>query len=667
MSEVGAKEKDKRDKDEQEGIEHIHIAVFFDGTSNNMVQQALFMDSFINTLKPSAPNANQNDSSEIRKLRKDINPFGLITETDTSKNILVNSLKNTPNLLNKPDTYGLMADSVPPLMNKVVSMVDATEELEKRNATINISAETLADLTKGEGRGYSNVAILYSLFEKEQDDSSLIYHIYIEGSGATHITDMLSKNINGLGFGLGLTGVTALVSKAIRRITNDVLSSRGIDNNTKFHFYVFGFSRGSTCARLFTHLITRDQNAKPLPREAEFGDFLHGNSFRNGRVQFLEDYKANTTVEFLGIYDTVASIGFLKQKDGWSDSMRAAYSWAENYKNNWHFMNVDDYGLYICQDKTKLKNVCHICALDEFRENFALTNIGSKVPSNSIEILIPGCHSDVGGGYGEGNSEQEIILHKQTTKNGKTVNTSISLLPSFQKPASALMYDPNHKPSNMSEAMGRQAMSIDALTKLGWIDPNWDKKNGRKQIDIQGTLKPCTITAVDNDGILLKYVKFKRNVKRGYSDIPLAMMRKCCVESCGNAIFKEIPNCYHFEKIPNAEDLISEGGKMMACVVAPAGQRIWHYPGESSVSEEYKNLRLKYIHFTSVGSLMHVNNPFRKGAKLIEKDAANFGNKPNFDLNGLLCRITYNGLRRDLKPSDYAIGVQYLYELPVKG
>ena len=139
MSEVGAKEKDKRDKDEQEGIEHIHIAVFFDGTSNNMVQQALFMDSFINTLKPSAPNANQNDSSEIRKLRKDINPFGLITETDTSKNILVNSLKNTPNLLNKPDTYGLMADSVPPLMNKVVSMVDATEELEKRNATINIS------------------------------------------------------------------------------------------------------------------------------------------------------------------------------------------------------------------------------------------------------------------------------------------------------------------------------------------------------------------------------------------------------------------------------------------------------------------------------------------------------------------------------------------------
>ena len=105
----------------------------------------------------------------------------------------------------------------------------------------------------------------------------------------------------------------------------------------------------------------------------------------------------------------------------------------------------------------------------------------------------------------------------------------------------------------------------------------------------------------------------------------------------------------------------------MARVVAPAGQRILHYPGESSVSEEYKNLRLKYIHFTSVGSLMHVNNPFRKGAKLIEKDAANFGNKPNFDLNGLLCRITYNGLRRDLKPSDYAIGVQYLYELPVKG
>ena len=46
-----------------------------------------------------------------------------------------------------------------------------------------------------------------------------MYHnIYVEGAGAYDVANGSTSNINGLGFGLGKTGVTALVSKAIKEI-----------------------------------------------------------------------------------------------------------------------------------------------------------------------------------------------------------------------------------------------------------------------------------------------------------------------------------------------------------------------------------------------------------------------------------------------------------------
>lgn len=645
MKVVDAKEQDKKGKDDQEIIEHVHIAVFFDGTGNNMVQKLYFNGSLFATQKKDSIEINSADAERIKKLNE-------------NKRIL-----HAEKLLIQHANDSIIVNPVLDNLDSVVDKnIDNTNSaLKDVNANINVTAQDLDKATKEnkDGDGYSNIAILYSLFEKKQEESSVVIHFYIEGSGTTDISNKVKLNPNGLGFGLGLTGVTALVSKAVQRVTNEISSRRGITDSTKFHFYIFGFSRGAACARLFSHLLTRGPNEK-INREAEFGEFLGSASFKNNRVQILEDYKKNVTIEFLGIYDTVVSIGFLRQKDGWHDPLTAAYSEAKNYIDNWHFLNVNDYGMNISTDKSKLKNVCHIGALDEFRENFAFTNIGAIVPNNAVEILIPGCHSDVGGGYGEGAAEQEIILHKKTTKNNVEVNTSVSLLNPHEY-IESVMYDPKNPPKDLMAVLGRQPMSKEAFMELGWLDRYWNDKILKRVVTIKGIKKPCTITIAENDNVMFKHLKFKRNVKRGYSDIPLAMMTKCCVNLCNNPIFKPIPIEYDYKRLGEEMGLL--GDNMVSRVTAPNGKRIWLYPGGGTKSLLYKELRLKYLHFTSVGSLVHVNNPFRSGSKMIEGAGANIGNKPNFNLNGMLCRITYNGSKQTLGVNDYRKGVKYLYEL----
>ncbi len=630
---------------EQEAIEHVHIAIFFDGTGNNMVQKLYFDGSVLATQKKDSLDINAADAERIKMLNKN----KLILHTEK---LLIQHANDS--VVPNP-----VIDGLDEVFDKHIESTNSA--LKEVNANINVTAQDLDKATNEnkDGDGYSNIAILYSLFEKKQEESSIVIHFYIEGSGATDISNRVKLNPHGLGFGLGLTGVTALVSKAVQRVTHDISSRSGITNSTKFHFYLFGFSRGAACARLFSHLLTRGPKEK-INRESEFGEFLKGKSFENGRVQLLEEYKKNVTVEFLGIYDTVVSIGFLRQKDGWHDPLRAIYSDAKNYIANWHFLNVNDYGMNISTDRSKLKNACHIGALDEFRENFAFTNIGAKVPGNALEILIPGCHSDVGGGYGEGAPEQEVILHKKTTKNNIEVNTSVSMLNPHEY-IESIMYDPKTPPKDLMAILGRQPMCKEAFMELGWLDPYWNDKSLKRYVTIKGETKPCTITIAENDNIMFKHLKFKRNVKRGYSDIPLAMMTQCCVNLCNNPIFKPIPIEYDYKRLGSEMEVL--GDSMVSKVTVPNGKRIWLYPGGDTRSLSYKELRLKYLHFTSVGSITHVNNPFRSGSKVFEGTGANLGNKPNFNLNGMLCRITYNGSKQALGVNDYRKGVQYLYEL----
>lgn len=123
---------------------------------------------------------------------------------------------------------------------------------------------------------------------------------------------------------------------------------------------VFGFSRGAAEARAFVNWLFE------LCEKQDGGYLFAGIPLR---------------VQFLGIFDTVASVGtaglykFIEGRAGWAD----------------HNMQVHP-GVEQC---------VHMVAGHEVRACFPLDSvrIDGKYPPNVIEYVYPGSHSDVGGGY----------------------------------------------------------------------------------------------------------------------------------------------------------------------------------------------------------------------------------------------------------------------------
>jgi len=492
------------------------------------------------------------------------------------------------------------------------------------NSVEDITPGMLCGIEQEEGRseGFTNVSMMFTLFNGEQFEEVPYKKIYIEGAGTTDDSDV-KYSVGGFASGDGKTGVTALVSKAVRNVTEYVCSlSDANSKETCLHFYIFGFSRGATCSRLFCHLLTRDKGST-LRCEEQFSKYGARNLVKGGRLEFLEEYKCNSkiTVDFLGLYDTVASIGFLKRKDGSTavDALGVAGGLlagglggalvggasgaliggsfgalaggvAAEVLPEWHYDNVEKYGLYIDR---KVKSVCHLCAMDEFRENFALVNLGKSVPGNAVEIMIPGCHSDVGGSYLDGTKTSSVskggIAHKKR---------KISFSPY------------NVAPTDTGY------VSLSSFQELGWIGPKENKASESTENHSE--------------------VELVRKIDRGYSDIPLAMMVKYCHGETGIKLFNSVPVFHDYSKC--GDTVLANFGKEM---VAKMGQvrkqgRYWLFP------TNYERLRLKHLHFSASDALLPVN-------------------APSYNEDDVMCRITYYGDERG--PKSAAEGVHFLYEL----
>lgn len=745
-------------------ITDVYIGVFFDGTNNNMLWSAKKkIEKYRDKLnkQKNAGEIKTKVEDEYKKAKKIYGEHSdLLTDDEWEKFIKYHLSPNDKcKALNKGGYYTCNNCKC-----KVVSLNNCKESKEKKleycqnckcnvfNDTNNINnwiktkyntnrnfwgkdairqfknAHTEYKPTKC--GGFSNIAILYSGYKPEpKKKNSKQYSIYIEGAGAVDLSHQilgkLKGNVNGLGFGLGETGVVALVSKAVYYVNNYIESIKSefkeLNEGEKIniHFNVFGFSRGASCSRLFSYLVTREKGDSLGKRETEFADFyakgLYYGDGKKEKLHFLENDNYNKTIDFLGIYDTVVSIGLLKQKDGWVNPARQVYSLAPNYNDNWHYKNVSEYGMYStsteykCADK--IKNICHICAMDEYRENFAVTDVGKVVGGNTVEIFIPGCHSDIGGGYYDGEEEQEIIIKKVTEKaeyreideNGDfrpiqvaekdvpvsqsqdvsnrntiehkdtkgvmdylkenypapfglidelasskvvndVVNKSSGMMNDIRnKSLDTLDYINNSLPQLRGETNKKNVYMIFpeykssdyqhkkwlGLSELGWIDINWNNPQ-KAVIEIDGKTVPCTLILKDED----EEIKFKRNVKAGYSNISLNMMRTYAegklMPEKGQMFTKNLNNEYPIPADLNT--FYTEVKKYME-----TGKRLWVHPAES----EYKKLRMKYLHFTATDSI----------------NVKNIANPPNHDIYGRICRLVYHGDK-----DDYSINYMYDYQ-----
>lgn len=130
----------------------------------------------------------------------------------------------------------------------------------------------------------------------------------------------------------------------------------------QFTVSVFGFSRGSAQARAFCNAFY-----ELLCEPAGAGHTLAGVP-----VQII----------FLGIFDTVASVGLVGADLLTTEGHQA---WANK----------------ALRVHPAIKRCVHYVASHEVRSCFSLDSVRYKgeLPSNCVEVAYPGAHSDVGGGY----------------------------------------------------------------------------------------------------------------------------------------------------------------------------------------------------------------------------------------------------------------------------
>ena len=140
--------------------------------------------------------------------------------------------------------------------------------------------------------------------------------------------------------------------------------------------YVYGFSRGAAAARAFVswlnQLLSRSESTPSLK---------------------LVDVTLPISVEYLGLLDTVASVGIADIAPGASGHM----GWADGNQQ--------------LPTSSLVKRCLHIVASHEQRLCFPLDSIRREkgdYPVNSVEVLHPGVHSDQGGGYPPGDQGKAI-------------------------------------------------------------------------------------------------------------------------------------------------------------------------------------------------------------------------------------------------------------------
>lgn len=154
--------------------------------------------------------------------------------------------------------------------------------------------------------------------------------------------------------------------------------------------YVYGFSRGAAAARAFVNwlseLLPKPEKGKDKPEQCLAVDNL----------------KIPLSVEFLGLLDTVASVGVAHVAPVAEGHM----SWADDTQE---LPKENVYGGLI-------KKCVHLVSSHEQRLCFPLDSIcreDGRYPANSVEVIYPGMHSDIGGGYPPGDQGKANNVEKR--------------------------------------------------------------------------------------------------------------------------------------------------------------------------------------------------------------------------------------------------------------
>lgn len=219
-----------------------------------------------------------------------------------------------------------------------------------------------------EDRALSNVAKLYQVAIEDKSGQEAL-RTYIPGVGTPYRYQHGNVSPNedkggllGLGFGAGGEMRLAAALTEFKRILEIEWSAGALPHMQWITLSVFGFSRGATLARAFVRRLIAQQ----CERTAEG---LIWKATRGERVRLR--------IVFMGLFDMVASVGGPGLHLDWGSELAIP---------------------------PEVERCVHFVSGHEVRQAFPLDSvrIAQSYLENCEEVVYPGVHSDVGGGYFDG-------------------------------------------------------------------------------------------------------------------------------------------------------------------------------------------------------------------------------------------------------------------------
>ena len=274
---------------------------------------------------------------------------------------------------------------------------------------------------------YTNVARMWNCCNKN-------YRIYIEGIGTLDRQKDISA---GFQFGSGDTGIRGKVRRGCYELAMKIKSRLPKETNelVEITLDVFGFSRGAAAARNFLYEVNvsnkREEDTKldkrfertgrrPYDERSEnyyneYAYFYYDKDSVRVNIDFFEEDKwpkygylgyyllkeginpkildkIRLEIRFVGIYDTVSSY----EEFGNISGLDLLDKGIQHSKKSFFDDDVEQLQL---NNLGKFQKAVHFTAMDEHRENFALTKMRVE---NCIEKTFPGVHCDIGGAYETG-------------------------------------------------------------------------------------------------------------------------------------------------------------------------------------------------------------------------------------------------------------------------
>ncbi|WP_256591103.1 MULTISPECIES: DUF2235 domain-containing protein [unclassified Pseudomonas] len=380
------------------------------------------------------------------------------------------------------------------------------------------------------GNEVTNVARLHDLYpdqaeEQLSDETQEVYiKAYLEGIGTSSGRE---DSIYSQGTGTGETGVIARVEQMPALVLNKLRFLR--DNNPdllirRIEIDLFGFSRGAAAARHCANDLLNGKGSL-LARALPTGSPILSADFNwNHRTDFI--------LNFIGLFDTVAGIVSPLDVDFTPH-------------------NALNPGLNLGLAPGSARKVVHLVARDEYRHNFSLNQ-------TEQEIELPGCHSDIGGGYLPLAAEKLLL----------------------SKPDSSLEHARLPNESSQAYWRTRQRFEREASQWQAYLPPEglsivtWSVDTQRRIRDTEPEMRVYAAIAS------------QRQVRGELSLVYLRIMREWAVR--GGVAFEAIPDTPEFN-LPT--ELQPIAAKLQAFALGE--------PYTSLTSEESSLLRRRYIHLSA--------------------------------------------------------------------